>query len=77
MSAEAPTYYNINPLNENGMQSLGDIVKAIYNLTQAIVAICEKLDADSGTIGTDYGADVSDDLATAMTNLQTPTGGTT
>ena len=77
MASTAPTYYNVMPMDVNGVMSQGDLVKAVYNLTKAIIGICDNLDADSGTIGTDYGANVGDDLETAMTELRTPTGGTT
>lgn len=72
-----PTYYNVAPMDVNGVNQ-GDILKAIYNLSEAVIAICNNLDADSGTLGTDYMSKIGTNLETAMANLHTPpSGGTT
>ena len=71
MSDVEPTYYNIGKINENGL-SQGDIVKALYNLYQAVYALCNNLDTDAGTLGTDFLATIGTDLATAMAGLGTP-----
>lgn len=75
MAAETPTFYNIKAnLSGQGMNQ-GDVHKALYNLTQAVIAICHNLDDDAGTLGTDYEASVGTDLATAHAKLLTPEGG--
>lgn len=76
MAATQPTYYNLGDFKGIGMAQ-GDIHKAIYNLYKAVYAICYNLDDDSGTLGTDYLSAIGTDLATAMTNLKTPSGATT
>ena len=32
----------------------GDMIKAIYNLWKAVKAICNNLDEDAGSLGSDY-----------------------
>ena len=72
-----PTYINVDYASEMGIKSQADLVKAIYNIWKAVAAICNNLDEDSGTLGTDYLAKIGTDLNTAMANLKTPTGPTT
>lgn len=76
MADLSPTYYNVNYMEVNGT-SQEDIVKAIYNLWKAIAAICNNLDEDSGTLGTDYLAKIGTDLDTAMAKFKTPASGET
>ena len=76
MADSTPTYYNLGDFKGTGM-SQGDIHRAIYNLYQAVYAICNNLDTDAATLGTDYLEYIGTDLATAMTNLKTPNGATT
>lgn len=71
-----PTYYNIGDFKGTGV-SQGDMVKAIYNLWKAVVAICNNIDEDTGNTGTDYLSYIATDLNTAMTNFKTPSGATT
>lgn len=72
-----PTYYNVDPMDVNGVNQ-GDIMKAIYNLWKAVAAICNNLDTDNATLGTDYMTKIGTDLNTAMAGVHTPpSGGTT
>lgn len=77
MADETPTYYNLDYCNIQGIKSQADIIKAVYNLWVAVHAICNNLDEDSGTLGTDYLSKIGTDLDTAMANLNTPSGPTT
>lgn len=66
-----------NEIKQNGIDQ-GDLVKAIYNLVLAVHTICNNLDVDSGTLGTDYLACVGTPLATALKDLvPKPPGNTT
>jgi hypothetical protein len=55
------------------------LLAALYNLTQAVYAICNNLDEDSGTLGTDYLAKIGTPLATAQrtSGIAKPHGDTT
>lgn len=55
------------------------LVAAIWNLTQAVYAICNNLDEDSATLGTDYLAKIGTPLATALrtAGVEQPNGDTT
>lgn len=56
----------------------GDLVRAIYNLTRAVYAICNNLDTDAATLGTDYLAKIGTPLDTAVRALvEKPAGETT
>lgn len=77
MADLTPTYYNVDYVNEMGIKSQADIIKAIYNCWKAIAAICNNLDEDNTTLGTDYMSSIGTDLNTAMDKLATPSGGTT
>lgn len=74
MADLSPTYYNVGYLDENGA-SLADLVRAIFNCSEAIEAICNNLDEDAATLGTDYLSKIGTDFATAMAKIKTPTGG--
>jgi hypothetical protein len=74
--AEEPTYYNINPVDMNGMNQ-ADLVKIVYNLWKAVSAICINIDTTSGVLNSYYRAAISTDLNTAMAGLQTPRGSST
>jgi len=54
----------------------GDTVRAIYDLWKAVKAICNNLDGDSGTLGTDYLSYIGTPLDTAMAKFKTPPGPT-
>lgn len=78
MADLTPTYYNLDYASEMGIKSQADIIKGLYNCWKAIAAICNNLDEDNGTLGTDYLSKIGTDLNTAMGNLSTPnSGGTT
>ena len=74
MADVTPTYYDINPLGQNGMLAMADVVKSLYNLNAAVYEICNHLDVDNSTLGTDFLADIGTNLKAAMANLRTPTG---
>lgn len=66
-----------NPLKPDGVNT-GDLMKALYNLTEAIYALCNNLDTDAGTLGTDFLAKVGTPLNTALLALlPKPSGDTT
>ena len=71
-----PTYYNIGDVSVSGLGQ-GDLVKGIYNLWKAVAAICNNIDEDVGTAGTDYMTKIGTDLNTAMAKFKTPNGATT
>ena len=55
-----------------------ELVAAIYDLYQAVYAICNNIDEDSGTVGTDYLAKIGTPLYNALgTYLGKPGGKTT
>jgi len=75
-SSETPTFYDLEKgASPNGAMSDGDIHRAIYNLTMAVLALCDKIDTDAGTTGTDYDTDVGTDLVSAMSKLNAPSKG--
>ena len=77
MADAKPTFYVIGPMEENGMNQ-ADLYKAVYNLYKALYEVCNHLDVDNATLGTDFLNDIGTPLATAMANLSTPhTSGTT
>jgi hypothetical protein len=55
-------------MEENGVKQ-ADIVVALYNLTKAVYEICNHLDVDSATLGTDYLADIGTPFLAAMAGL--------
>ena len=64
-------------VDENGIGQ-GDLARAIHNLYEAVYAICNNLDEDSGTLGTDYLAKIGTPLSNAMdTKIIKPSGKTT
>ena len=63
-------------INANGMNQ-GDLVRAIYCLAQAVYAICNNLDTDAATLGTDYLAKIGTPLDTALASLVDKPGGDT
>ena len=64
-------------LKQGGVNQ-GDLVKAIYALAYAVYAICNNLDDDSATLGTDYLAKIGTPLNTAILSLvDKPPGNTT
>lgn len=64
-------------LKQGGVNQ-GDLVKAIYALAYAVYAICNNLDDDNATIGTDYLAKIGTPLNTAILSLvEKPSGETT
>lgn len=72
-----PTFYTLeSPIDPTGMNH-GDVHKILYDLVEAIKAICDMIDADIGVIGVDYGETIGDVLATAVAKLKTPTQGDT
>ena len=71
-----PTYYNVGHVFPNGV-NLSDVAKSIFNLWKAVSAICNNLDVDAGTLGTDYMSKIGTDLNTAMANIGTPEGTST
>jgi len=71
-----PTYYNVGHVAPNGA-NMSDVSKSIFNLWKAVSAICNNLDTDAGTLGTDYRSKIGTDLDTAMTNIATPVGSAT
>ena len=75
MADLAPTYYNVVAGSSGQGMNQEDIHKAIYNLWKALAAVCNNLDEDSGTLGTDYLSNIGTDLDTAMANLKEPTNG--
>jgi hypothetical protein len=71
-------YYVLEGYIENGAYTMGDLYKSLYNLYIALVAICDMLDADVGTLGTDYLATVGTPLKAAMGDyIRAPHGPTT
>ena len=55
-----------------------ELMAAIYDLYQAVYAICNNLDEDNGTLGTDYLAKIGTPLAAALSSyLGKPHGKTT
>ena len=72
-----PEFFVIEaPINETGLNH-GDLHKILYDIIEAIKAICDKLDEDVGSVGVDYGETVGDILATAVAKLGTPKQGDT
>ena len=64
-------------IKETGM-GYQEIVAAIYNLTRAVYAICNNLDEDAATLGTDYLAKIGTPLNTALrAKVDKPHGDTT
>ena len=75
-SSETPTFYDLRyGIDVGGQVDRGDIHRALYNLTVAVMAICDKIDADSGTPGTDYDTDIGTDLIAAMAKMHIPGSG--
>jgi len=74
MADVEPTYVDIKDMGGTGM-SQRDIHRAIYNLEQAIYAICNNIDEDVGNTGIDYLTKIGTDLRAAMVLLRTPPGG--
>jgi hypothetical protein len=72
MADQEPTYYTLPDFKGTGMDQLG-IWVAIYNIYLAVYAICNNIDEDTGSTGTDYLSKIGTDLATAMAGLRTPT----
>jgi len=64
-SSTANLVYLKAKLKETGIGQQ-ELAAAIYNLTQAVYAICNNLDEDSGTLGTDYLAKIGTPLASAQ-----------
>jgi hypothetical protein len=75
MADLAPTYYNVEQVVSGSGMSMSDLHKILWNLYKAVQAIPNNLDEDSGTLGTDYLANIGTDLDTAMAKLQEPTNG--
>ena len=73
----SPTFYNVDYMNQGGYKSQADLYKAVYNLWKAVAAICNNLDVDNGTLGTDFMSTIGTDLNTAMTNFKAPASGPT
>ncbi len=67
MADAKPTMYYIDPSEENGMR-LSEIYCALWNLYKAVYEICNHLDVDNGTLGTDFVNDIGASLKTAMEN---------
>lgn len=65
-------------LKETGINQQA-LMAAIYNLTQAVYAICNNLDEDNATLGTDYLAKIGTPLASAQRTslVEKPHGKTT
>jgi len=77
MADREPTYFELkDPVKGTGM-SQEDLRRCLYNLTKAVVAICNNLDEDIGNPGTDYMEKIGTDLETANANLKAPNGGPT
>jgi hypothetical protein len=74
MSDIEPTYYNVGDMQGTGM-GMGDLHRAVYNLWKALAALCNNLDEDSATLGTDFMSKIGTDLNTAMAKFKTPVGG--
>jgi hypothetical protein len=68
--------YLENPIKAGGMDQ-GDVARALYNLYLAVLAICNNLDTDNGTLGTDYLAKIGTPLANAAGTQPQPPGKTT
>lgn len=77
-SSTANMVYLATKLKETG-QNMQALQAAIYNLTQAVYAICNNLDEDNGTLGTDYLAKIGTPLASAQytSKVAKPNGQTT
>lgn len=71
-----PTYFKIKSTGSSGLNQ-GELLKIVYNLSQAVVAICNNLDGDIGSTGIDYMEKIGTDLQTALSPLRTPTSGET
>lgn len=69
-----PTFYDILARTSGQGINQGDLHKAIFNLWKALAAICNNMDEDVGTPGTDYMSKIGTDLNTAMAKLLTPKG---
>jgi hypothetical protein len=65
-------------IKETGMNQQS-LVAALWDLTQAVYALCNNIDEDSGTLGTDYLAKIGTPLATAIrtSGVKQPHGDTT
>lgn len=77
-SSAANLVYLKNKLKETGI-GYQELAAAIYNLTVAVHAICNNLDVDAGTLGTDYMAKIGTPLASAQytSKVEKPHGTTT
>ena len=74
--SRTPTYYNLEAGVDpgGGAVSQGDLHRAIYNLTVAVMAICGNLDDDT-TGAVDYLSNIGTDLQTALAKMGIPTKG--
>ena len=64
-------------LDQGGVNQ-GDLVRAIYAIAYAVYAICNNLDTDNATLGTDYLAKIGTPLNSAILSLiNKPDGKTT
>lgn len=76
-SSAANLVYLREKLKQTGINQQA-LAAAIYNLTEAVYAICNNIDEDSGTVGTDYLAKIGTPLANAQrTSLIEKPGGKT
>jgi hypothetical protein len=71
MADKKPTFYYVQYMEENGATQ-ASLYKAVYNLSLAVIEICNHLDVDNGTLGTDFLNDIGTPLAAAMAKLKTP-----
>jgi hypothetical protein len=77
LTSDPTLVYLKSAIKETGM-GYQEIVAALYNLTQAVIAICTNLDEDNGTIGADYLSKIGTPLTAAQSAAITkPHGKTT
>lgn len=76
MADITPTFFNVRYMDEGGTIQ-GSIIRALYDFEMALYAICNNMDTDDGTAGTDYLANIGTPLRAAMASLRarTPKGG--
>ena len=68
-----PQFFNLRVgMSESGAMDMGDIHRALYNLTRCIHGLAAQLDADGGVTDETYGSNNADNLVIAHAKMAIP-----